>query len=128
MKKGIIVAALVLVALVALAACGSSEKSTEVIPNPGPAIKKAKTAAKATEEATKAHAGVKEGYTYTCSMHPDVKSDKPGKCPECGMFLEADTQDAVEYVCPMHAEQKSDSPGKCAECGMFFEARQKQPE
>jgi len=22
---------------------------------------------------------------YTCSMHPHVKSDKPGTCPECGM-------------------------------------------
>ena len=25
---------------------------------------------------------------YTCSMHPDVQSDKPGKCPKCGMNLE----------------------------------------
>ena len=25
---------------------------------------------------------------YTCPMHPDVKSDKPGKCPKCGMNLE----------------------------------------
>ena len=25
--------------------------------------------------------------TYTCSMHPEVKSDKPGKCPKCGMSL-----------------------------------------
>jgi len=25
--------------------------------------------------------------TYTCSMHPEVKSDKPGKCPKCGMDL-----------------------------------------
>jgi len=24
---------------------------------------------------------------YTCPMHPDVISDKPGKCPECGMDL-----------------------------------------
>lgn len=24
---------------------------------------------------------------YTCSMHPDVKSDKPGNCPQCGMAL-----------------------------------------
>jgi hypothetical protein len=24
---------------------------------------------------------------YTCSMHPDVVSDKPGKCPQCGMDL-----------------------------------------
>ncbi|MEO7265088.1 MAG: heavy metal-binding domain-containing protein [Ferruginibacter sp.] len=25
--------------------------------------------------------------TYTCPMHPEVKSDKPGKCPKCGMGL-----------------------------------------
>ena len=24
---------------------------------------------------------------YTCPMHPEVKSDKPGKCPKCGMAL-----------------------------------------
>lgn len=25
--------------------------------------------------------------TYTCPMHPEVKSDKAGKCPKCGMDL-----------------------------------------
>ncbi len=25
--------------------------------------------------------------TYTCTMHPEVRSDKPGKCPKCGMDL-----------------------------------------
>lgn len=24
---------------------------------------------------------------YTCSMHPEVHTDKPGKCPKCGMNL-----------------------------------------
>ena len=24
---------------------------------------------------------------WTCPMHPEVKSDKPGKCPKCGMTL-----------------------------------------
>lgn len=24
---------------------------------------------------------------YTCPMHSEVKSDKPGKCPKCGMDL-----------------------------------------
>ena len=24
---------------------------------------------------------------YSCPMHPEVKSDKPGKCPKCGMKL-----------------------------------------
>lgn len=29
------------------------------------------------------------GTQYTCPMHPDVRSDKPGKCPKCGMNLVA---------------------------------------
>lgn len=24
---------------------------------------------------------------YTCSMHPEILSDKPGNCPKCGMEL-----------------------------------------
>lgn len=24
---------------------------------------------------------------YTCPMHPDIRSEKPGKCPKCGMDL-----------------------------------------
>jgi Cu(I)/Ag(I) efflux system membrane fusion protein len=33
-----------------------------------------------------APAGQKVAY-YTCSMHPSVKSDKPGSCSICGMAL-----------------------------------------
>jgi CopA family copper-resistance protein len=29
----------------------------------------------------------KSQVIYTCPMHPDVKADKPGKCPKCGMDL-----------------------------------------
>ena len=25
---------------------------------------------------------------YTCPMHPEVVSDKPGSCPQCGMDLQ----------------------------------------
>ncbi len=28
-----------------------------------------------------------ENIVYTCPMHPEVRSDKPGSCPKCGMFL-----------------------------------------
>lgn len=28
-----------------------------------------------------------ESEMWTCSMHPQIKSDKPGKCPLCGMDL-----------------------------------------
>ena len=28
-----------------------------------------------------------QAVQYTCPMHPEVISDKPGKCPKCGMDL-----------------------------------------
>jgi len=28
------------------------------------------------------------GTIYTCPMHPDIRADKPGSCPICGMALE----------------------------------------
>jgi PBP1b-binding outer membrane lipoprotein LpoB len=28
-----------------------------------------------------------EKVVYTCPMHPEVQSDKPGSCPKCGMDL-----------------------------------------
>ena len=27
------------------------------------------------------------GKTYTCPMHPEVRRNKPGLCPKCGMYL-----------------------------------------
>lgn len=35
-----------------------------------------------------APAGKQAGTVYTCPMHPEVKQDKPGDCPKCGMKLE----------------------------------------
>lgn len=32
---------------------------------------------------------VKAGTEYTCPMHPEVLQKEPGKCPRCGMDLEA---------------------------------------
>jgi len=34
--------------------------------------------------------------TYTCPMHPEVKEDKPGVCPKCGMQLEVINENVVE--------------------------------
>ena len=61
--------------------------------------------------------------TYVCPMHPEVTSDKPGKCPECGMTLQKQekAQDKSVYRCPMHPDVTSDKPGKCPKCGMYLE-------
>lgn len=32
-------------------------------------------------------AAPEEGTIYTCPMHPDVRRDRPGACPKCGMAL-----------------------------------------
>ena len=80
---------------------------------------------------------------YTCPMHPEVTSDQPGRCPECGMFLvdadaapathqhghgrqnghaqQHDTHDKGTWLCPMHPEVTSDHPGRCPKCGMFLQ-------
>ena len=34
-----------------------------------------------------AQAPAAQAYYYTFPMHPEVKSDKPGDCPKCGMAL-----------------------------------------
>lgn len=43
----------------------------------------------AAEPSPKAPAAAKadQAPVYTCPMHPEVISDKPGRCPKCGMKL-----------------------------------------
>jgi hypothetical protein len=82
--------------------------------------------AKGSKKDTTQHAAV-----YTCPMHPDVTSDKPGKCPKCGMALTLSKKEQMKmevmklYTCPMHPDVVSKKPGKCPKCGMELVEKKK---
>jgi P-type Cu+ transporter len=69
----------------------------------------------------------KKGVAYVCPMDPNVRQDRPGACPKCGMALEpkipAVPATRVEYTCPMHPEIVRLGPGACPICGMALEPR-----
>ncbi|MGQ0501568.1 MAG: efflux RND transporter periplasmic adaptor subunit [Panacagrimonas sp.] len=59
-----------------------------------------------------------DGKTYyTCSMHPQVRQDGPGKCPVCGMPLVRRAHAAITgaaplyWYDPMRPDQHFDAPG-----------------
>ena len=64
--------------------------------------------------------------TYSCPMHADVVSDKPGKCTKCNMDLTASPKEKMKmevvkaYSCPMKCEgdKTYTKAGKCPKCGM----------
>jgi Cu+-exporting ATPase len=64
---------------------------------------------------------------HTCPMHPEIRQNKPGSCPTCGMELERVMQQTeakqVEYTCPMHPQIVRHQPGNCPICGMALEPR-----
>ena len=59
---------------------------------------------------------------YTCTMHPEVVSDKMGSCSKCGSKLVVDRRGSKQvttvYTCSMHPEEVSNKAGKCSKCGM----------
>lgn len=60
--------------------------------------------------------------TYSCPMHPDVTSNKPGKCTKCNMDLVGSKKEQMKkdvmktYTCTMHSEVTSEKPGTCPKC------------
>jgi Cu+-exporting ATPase len=69
-------------------------------------------------------AGGASAQEYICPMDPEVRQDRPGSCPKCGMALEPAMPPqivAVKYTCPMHPEIVRDEPGDCPICGMALE-------
>jgi RND family efflux transporter MFP subunit len=82
--------------------------------------------------ATKATQGTEAGERrilyWHDPMHPQYRSDRPGKAPDCGMDLvpvyadeapaAAGERKVLYWIDPMHPEYKSDKPGKAPDCGM----------
>jgi P-type Cu+ transporter len=64
---------------------------------------------------------------YFCPMDPEIRQNRPGDCPKCGMTLEPEMPAApasrVEYTCPMHPEIVRPEPGSCPICGMALEPK-----
>lgn len=74
-----------------------------------------------------ADSNISKNDIYTCPMHPEIRQDKPGICPKCGMTLEkipTPSSHKVIYTCPMHPEIQQDHPGLCPICGMTLEPKE----
>ena len=76
MNKKIILAALFCIGLATIS-CKNSENKTG-----GTNTDSLKGSAAAPKDSAAAKT------VYVCPMHPEETSDKPGKCPKCGMDLE----------------------------------------
>lgn len=66
-------------------AAGVMQQGAEGLPYNSQILQPDTPAAKSSEPARHEH---RQGeLAYVCPMHPEVQSDKAGKCPRCGMKL-----------------------------------------
>ncbi len=70
-------------------------------------------------QSSKPKTDTSKNQIYTCTMHPEIHMNKPGKCPKCGMTLVPVKKSPMKmYTCTMHPEISSSKPGNCPKCGM----------
>jgi ssDNA-binding Zn-finger/Zn-ribbon topoisomerase 1 len=74
MQKNIVLIACLAIFSIIFSACSNNTTSKAALPD--------------SSATTKDTSKIKQtAAVYTCKMHPEVTSDKPGKCPKCGMDL-----------------------------------------
>jgi hypothetical protein len=67
------------------------------------------------QEAVKTPSPVESHQRYTCLMHPEVITDKPGECPKCGMPLVPLKEKAPRAYQHIMAGQQDDEHGPAHE-------------
>jgi Heavy metal binding domain len=65
---------------------------------------------------------MKDTMKYTCPHHPDVVSDKPGKCPKCGMEMVA-MKGNMSKSSGMKKDKMMDKSGKMKKDGMMHDSK-----
>jgi DNA-directed RNA polymerase subunit RPC12/RpoP len=84
--------------------CGMKLVKENPKPVKQPVIQKQK-AAQISKDSTKPKAI--ELVTYTCPMHPEIHTTKPGNCPKCGMKLVKEKP--KQSPLPKHDEMQGDT-------------------